>query len=77
MRVRSLGWEDPLEVGHGNTLQCSCLKNRMDGRAWPATKSLVGWQRDKAEATEHALHFSANCCPLLSASQEAVIQILE
>ena len=25
--VRSLGWEDPLEVGHGNPLQHSCLEN--------------------------------------------------
>ena len=25
--VRSLGWEDPLEGGHGNPLQHSCLQN--------------------------------------------------
>ena len=25
--VRSLGWEDPLEEGHGNPLQYSCLEN--------------------------------------------------
>ena len=35
--VRSLGWEDPLEEGHGNPLQCSCLENPMDRGAWGAT----------------------------------------
>ena len=28
--VRSLGGEDPLEVGHDNALQSSCLENPMD-----------------------------------------------
>ena len=28
--VRSLGWEDPLEKGNGNPLQCSDLENSMD-----------------------------------------------
>ena len=27
-------------------------------------------ESDKAEATEHARHFFANCCPLLSASRK-------
>ena len=32
--VRSLGWEDPLEGGHGNPLQYSCLEKSMDKGAW-------------------------------------------
>ena len=32
--VPSLGQEDPLEEEMANTLQCSCLENPMDGRAW-------------------------------------------
>ena len=32
-QVRSLGWEDPLEGGHGNPLQYSCLESSMDGGA--------------------------------------------
>ena len=35
--VRSLGWEDPLEKGHGNPLQYSCLGNPMDRGNWRAT----------------------------------------
>ena len=35
----SATWEAPYEVGcagegHGNPLQCSCLENPMDRRAW-------------------------------------------
>ena len=39
-RVRSLGWEYPLEKemtthsNNGNPLQYSCLENAMDGGAW-------------------------------------------
>ena len=35
--VQSLGWEDPLELGHGNPLQHSCLDNPHGQR------SLVGY----------------------------------
>ena len=35
--VQSLVWEDPLEGGHGNPLQYSCLENPMDRGAWRAT----------------------------------------
>ena len=35
--VQSLGWEDPLEGGHGNPLQYSCLENPMDRGTWWAT----------------------------------------
>ena len=37
MWVQSLGLEDPLEGGHGNPLQCSCLENAMDSEDWWAT----------------------------------------
>ena len=33
-RVRSLGWEDPLEKEIVNPLQYSCLENPMEGGAW-------------------------------------------
>ena len=37
--VRSRGWEDPLEDGHGNPLEYSCLENSMDRgmEDWQAT----------------------------------------
>jgi len=37
LRVRSLGWEDPLEKEMANQLQSSCLENFMDRGAWWAT----------------------------------------
>ena len=36
-KVLSQGQEDPLEEGHGNPLQSSCLENPMDRGAWRAT----------------------------------------
>ena len=36
LQVRSLGWEDPLDGGHGNLLRYSCLENLMDRGAWRA-----------------------------------------
>ena len=36
-QVPSLGQEDLLEKGTGNPLQCSCLQNFMERRAWCAT----------------------------------------
>ena len=36
--------------GHGNPLQCSCLKNPMDRGAWQATVHSVR-ESDTAEAT--------------------------
>ena len=35
--VRPLGFDDPLEEGHGNPLQHSCLEKSMDRGAWQAT----------------------------------------
>ena len=34
MWVQFLGWEDPLEKGHGNPLQYSCLENPIHRGAW-------------------------------------------
>ena len=34
--VRSLDWEEPLEGGHGNPLQYSCLENLHGQRGWQA-----------------------------------------
>ena len=39
--VWSLGREDPLEEGHDNPLQCSCLRSPMDRRAWWVTVQRV------------------------------------
>ena len=33
-QVQALGWEDPLEGGHGNPLQYSCLENPTESGAW-------------------------------------------
>ena len=47
--VQSLGWEDPLDVGHGNPLQHSCLDNPHGQR------SLVGyilWGHEELDTTE-------------------------
>ena len=46
--VWSLDWEDSPGGGHGNPLQCSCLKNAMD-------KSLAGyssWGHKEVDTTE-------------------------
>ena len=42
-----LGWEDPLEGGHSNPLQCSCLEDPMDRGAWWAT--VHGANRSRAD----------------------------
>ena len=47
-RVRSPGWDDPLEKEVDNPLQYSCLENPMDGGAWQGFK--------ESEMTEQ-LHF--------------------
>ena len=33
-RALFLGWEDSPGEGNGNSLQCPCLENPMDGGAW-------------------------------------------
>ena len=53
-QVPSLGQEDPLEGGHGNPLQYSCLENPMDRGAWLAI--VQGFQElDMAKTTQHTL----------------------
>ena len=37
LRSPSLGWEAPLDLGHGNPLQYSCLENPTFRGAWLAT----------------------------------------
>ena len=45
-QVQSLGWENPLEKGHGNLLQYSSLGNQMDRGAWQATVHGVAKESD-------------------------------
>ena len=55
-RVRFLGQLDPLEGGHGNPLQYSCLGSPMDGEAWRATVYGVTEESDTTEQlTLHGL----------------------
>ena len=43
-----------LGVGHGNSLQYSCLENSMDREAWQAIIQRVHKELDTAEVTEYA-----------------------
>ena len=45
------GWGKYFGGGHGNPLQCSCLRNPMDRGAWWATVHMVS-ELDKTEVTE-------------------------
>ena len=45
MWVQSLGWEDPLDSGHGNLLQYPCLENPMGRGAWQAAVHRVSQSR--------------------------------
>ena len=45
-QVQSLGGEDPLEEGMGNSLQYSCLENLIDRGAWQATVHRVAKSQD-------------------------------
>ena len=47
--VQSLGWEDPLDVGHGNPLQHSCLDNPHGQRS---LGSYGPWRCKGSETTE-------------------------
>ena len=47
--VQSLGWEDPLREGNGNSLQYSCLEITIDRGAWWAT---VPWGHKGSDTTE-------------------------
>ena len=50
MWVQSLIRKDPLEEGHSNPLQYSCLENSMDRGAWWAMGHVVA-KSDVTEAT--------------------------
>ena len=54
MLVQSLGQEVPLEGGHGNPFQCSCLENPMDRGAW---QSIVG--KSRTRLSDFTFHFHA------------------
>ena len=54
MWVWFLAWEEPLEPGHGNSLQYSCLKNSMDRGTWQATAQGVTKESDTTEHTRKA-----------------------
>ena len=42
IRIRSLGWEDPLEKANGNSLQYSCLEKSMDrGASWATVHGIA------------------------------------
>ena len=42
IRIRSLGWEDPLEKANGNPLQYSCLEKSMDrGASWATVHGIA------------------------------------
>ena len=56
-RVRSLGWEDPLEKEMA-PLQYSCLGNPMDGGAWPATVQRVTISQMQLSVHTHDSIFS-------------------
>ena len=55
MWVLSLGWEDPLEEGNGNPLQCSCLENPHRQRSLAGYSSWSCKESDMTEATQHSI----------------------
>ena len=57
--VPSLGWEDSLEGGHGNPLQCSCLENAMDRGPWWAAVQGVAKSRTRLSDFTFTFHFHA------------------
>ena len=62
-QVRALGWEDPLEGGHGDPLQYSCLENPMDRGAWWAIVHGVAkswtWQKQLSTHSYVKIHQTA------------------
>ena len=47
--VQSLGWDDPLEEGHGNPLQYSCLQNPHGQRS---LEGYSPWSHKQSDITE-------------------------
>ena len=58
-RVKSLGWEDPLEKAMATPLQYSCLENPMDGEAWWTTVHGVVKSRTRLSDFTFTFHFHA------------------
>ena len=60
--VRSLGWEDSLEKGNGNSHQYSCLENSIDRGAWRAT--VHGVAKSQTRLRDFHFHFVVawQCC---------------
>ena len=59
--VRSLGWEDPLEKGHGYSLQYSCLENSRDRGAWRAT--VHGVAKRQTRLSDFHFHWDSRLLP--------------
>ena len=55
----SLGWEDSPGVGNGNSLQYSCLENRMDRGAWWATVHRVAKNLTRLSDVFTSLQFTS------------------
>ena len=53
MRVRSLGWEDPLK--HSNPLQYSCLENHHGQRTLAGYSPYGGKESDMMEVIQHEI----------------------
>ena len=56
MRVRSLGWEDPLEGGTNNPLEYSRLENHMDKGAWSTTFHRVTKSQTRLKGLSRRAH---------------------
>ena len=59
-RVQSLEWEDPLEKGI-YPLQCSCLENSMDRRAWQSIVHGVAKSQTFWAHTHTSIHIHMIC----------------
>ena len=58
-RVRSLGWEDPLEKGIATPLQYSCLEDSHDRGAWRAPVHGVAKNRTRpSDGAQHTRTFN-------------------
>ena len=62
-RVRSLGWEDPLEKEMVTPLQYYCLENPMDRGDWQAT--VHGIAKNQTRLSFISCCLAADSCPTL------------
>ena len=80
-RFRSLNWEDPLEEGTGNPLQCSCWRILMDRGAWQTTvhgsqnswTQLSDWTRMHAYILARKLYIYNSNKNIIFQSQSSVL----